>query len=40
MILSSYVIDNVDLELNDFEENIRRIEFKNIIIFILKTKYY
>ena len=40
MILSSYIINNIDLELNNSKENIFRIGFKNIIISILKTKYY
>ena len=40
MILSSHIIDNADLKLNNSKKNIPRIEFKNIIIFILKIKYY
>ena len=39
IILFSYIIDNIDLELNNSKKNIPKIEFKNIIIFMLKTKY-
>ena len=40
MILSSHVINNIDLELNNSEESIPRIEFRGIIIFTPGTKYY
>ena len=40
MILSSYIIDNIDLELNNSEENIPRIKSKNIIMSAPKIKYY
>ena len=40
MILFNYIIDNINSELNNFKKNILKIEFENIIIFILKIKYY
>ena len=40
MILFNYIIDNIDLELNNFKKNNFGIKFGNIIVFILKTKYY
>ena len=39
MILSNYIIDGADLESNNFKENIPRIKFGGIIVFILGIKY-
>ena len=40
IILFNYVINSIDLELNNFKENILRIKFENIIISTPKIKYY
>ena len=40
IILSDHIINNINLELNNFKKNIFKIKFKNAIIFILKIKYY
>ena len=40
MISSGYIIDNIDSELNNSEENISKIEFRNMMISALGIKYY
>ena len=40
IILSSYIIDGVNLESNNSKKNIPRIKSGDIMVFTLKTKYY
>ena len=40
IILSGHIINNIDLELNNSEKSIFRIESGGVIISILKTKHY
>ena len=40
MILSDYIINNIDLKLSDFEESISGIGFKGVMVFAPKIKYY
>ena len=39
MILFDYIINNINLELNNFEENISEIESGGVIISVLEIKY-
>ena len=39
MILFNYIINNIDLELSNSEENISKIGFGSIMVFILEIKY-
>ena len=40
MILSGYVIDSINLELNNSKENISEIKFKSVTVSTSKIKYY
>ena len=40
MILSGHIIDSIDLELNNFKENISRIKSGGVTVFILGIKYH
>ena len=40
MILFNYVINNIDLKLNNFEKSISGIGFRGIIVFVLGIKYH
>ena len=40
IILFSYIIDNIDLKLNNSKKNNSKIGFKNIIISISKIKHH
>ena len=40
MILSSYIINNINSELSDSKENIPKIKFKGAIISTPEIKYY
>ena len=40
MILSGYIINNIDLKLSNSKENIPKIGFGGVMIFALKIKYY
>ena len=40
IILSSHIIDGVDLESNNFEESIFKIGFGGVMVFALEIKYH
>ena len=40
IILSSHIINNINLELNNSKKSISRIGFRDVIISILKIKHY
>ena len=40
MILSGYIIDDIDLKLNNSKKNIFGIKFRGAMVFVLEIKYY
>ena len=40
IILFDYIINGADSKLNNSKKSIFKIEFRDMIVFILETKYY